>query len=101
MAARIPTGTLTQKIQCQLRLWVMAPPMSGPLATAKPATPPQIPTTAPRLSGGNAAVRMVRLSGMTMAAPRPCTARHAMRSVAVGASAQAADAAVKRDSPAT
>ena len=48
-----------------------APPISGPLATASPAMPPQIPTTAPRFSDGKAEVRRVRLRGITMAAPMP------------------------------
>ena len=35
-----PIGTLTQKIQCQSRPSVTAPPTSGPRATARPASPP-------------------------------------------------------------
>ncbi len=101
MIATTPIGTFTQKIQCQLRPCVMPPPISGPLATASPAMPPQIPTTAPRFSDGKAAVRMVRPSGMTIAAPIPCTARKAIRDAAVGASAQAAEAAVKTARPTT
>ena len=77
-AAASPIGTLTQKIQCQLRPCTTAPPTSGPAATASPAMPPQMPTMAPRRSAGKAAVRMVRLSGVTIAAPMPCTARAAI-----------------------
>jgi hypothetical protein len=94
-------GTLTQKIQCQLRAWVMPPPINGPEATASPAMPPQIPTTAPRFSDGNADVRIVRLRGITMAAPIPWIARKAIRMLASGASAQAAEATVKRAKPTT
>ena len=97
--AASPIGTLTQKIQCQSRPSVTAPPTSGPLAMATPAMPPQIPTMAPRRAGGNAAVRMVRLSGMMVAAPRPWTARAATSRPAVGARAQAADAAVNSANP--
>src|SRR5215471_10593953 len=86
-----PIGTLTQKIQCQSSPWVIAPPTSGPLATASPPMPPQIPTMAPRRSGGNAAARMVRLSGITIAAAAPWSARAAMRMATVGARAQAAE----------
>jgi hypothetical protein len=93
--ARTPTGTFTQKIQCQLRPWVTAPPTRGPPIAPSPAIPLQMPMTAPRRSGGKADVRMVRLSGVMMAAPRPCTVRAAMRKPAEGARAQAADAAVK------
>ena len=52
-------------------------------------------------SAGNAAVRMVRLSGITVAAPRPWIARAATSRPAEGASAQAADATVNSSSPAT
>jgi hypothetical protein len=99
-AATIPMGTFTQKTQCQSRPWVTAPPTSGPMATAKPAIPPQMPTIAPRRSAGKAAVRMVRLSGMITAAPSPCTVRAAIRNSAEGATAQAADEAAKRARPA-
>ena len=71
MAATSPMGTLIQKIQCQSSSWVTAPPTRGPQATASPAIPPQIPTTAPRRSEGNAEVSKVRPSGMTIAAPMP------------------------------
>ncbi len=40
VTASSPIGTLSQKIQCQSRLSVTAPPTSGPDATAKPARPP-------------------------------------------------------------
>ena len=99
--AATPIGTLTQKIQCQLSPCVMPPPISGPAATASPAMPPQMPTTAPRFSIGNAEVKIVRLKGITMAAPIPCMARQAMSTFALGASAQAAEAAVKRARPTT
>src|ERR671930_510523 len=59
-----------------------------------------IPTIMPRRSAGNAAVRIVRLSGSTTAPPRPCTARAAIRIDASGVSAQAADASVNSVSPA-
>ncbi len=100
-AAARPSGTLTQKIQCQSRPWVTTPPTSGPDATPRPATPPQIPTTAPRRSAGKVEVSRVRPSGMTMAAPRPWTARKPMRTSRFGASPQAADASVNSNSPAT
>ncbi len=67
----MPMGTLTQKIQCRLKPWVTAPPTSGPPATARPATPPQMPMMAPRRSAEKAVVRIVRLSGVTIAARSP------------------------------
>jgi len=95
----MPTGTFTQKIQCQLSPWVTAPPTSGPPIAPSPAIPLQMPITAPRRSGGKADVRIVRLSGVMMAAPRPCTVRAPMRKPEEGARAHAADAAVKIANP--
>ena len=100
-AAASPTGTLIQKIQCQSRPWTTTPPTSGPPATARPAIAPMMPITEPRLAGGKALVAMVRLSGVTAAAPTPCTARAAISAAAVGASAQAAEATVNNSRPAT
>jgi hypothetical protein len=100
-AAARPIGTFTQKIQCQSRPWVTAPPMSGPLATASPAMPPQMPTTVPRRSGGNAEVSSVSPSGMMIAAPSPCTPRQAISTPALGASAHAAEASVNTSRPVT
>src|SRR5581483_7079542 len=100
-AAATPTGTLIQKIQCQSRPWTTPPPTSGPPATARPAIAPMTPITEPRLAGGQALVAIVRLSGVTAAAPRPCTARAAISAAAVGASAQAADATVNSNRPRT
>ncbi len=77
----------------------MAPPTSGPPATASPAMPPQMPTTVPRLAAGNELVRMVRLSGVTIAAPTPCTARAASSVLLVGARPHRAEAMVKMATP--
>src|SRR5207249_6400081 len=57
------SGTFTQKIQSQLMPWTIAPPTSGPLATASPVIALKIPIAAPRFSGGNAALRSARPSG--------------------------------------
>ena len=64
----MPMGTLIQKIQCQLRPSTMAPPTSGPRATARPPTAPQAPSATPRRSAGTAALSRVSVSGTTMAA---------------------------------
>ncbi len=45
-------GTLSQKIQCHDAAWTMAPPTSGPRATAMPLMPDQTPMAKPRRSGG-------------------------------------------------
>ena len=95
-----PMGTLIQKIHSQLIPWITAPPTSGPLATAKPVIPPKIPIAAPRFSGGNAALKSARPSGISSAEPAPCTARAAISQPTLGASAHAADATANKASPA-
>src|SRR5690242_5292451 len=92
-------GTLSQKIHCHEMPETTAPPTRGPIATARPAIPDQAPRATPRRSAGTAALRMVRVSGMTMADPRPCTARAAISHSALGARAAAAEAAVKTAMP--
>jgi hypothetical protein len=59
-----------------------------------------MPTIVPRRWAGNAAVKMVRLSGSTAAPPRPCTARAAISADAVGERAQAAEPRVNSTRPA-
>ena len=100
-AATRPTGTFSQKIQCQSRPCTTAPPMSGPPAIARPPTAPQMPTVLARRSRGKAEARIVRLSGVISAAPSPWTARAAISRPVVGASAHAADATVKASRPTT
>jgi hypothetical protein len=55
MTVTIPIGTLTQKIQCHDTPWVMAPPTTGPTATARPPMPPHAPSASGRFSGEMAA----------------------------------------------
>ena len=97
----MPMGTFSQKIHCHDRPSTTAPPTRGPSATASPATPPQMPSIAPRRSGGTAADRIVSVSGVTMALPTPCIARNAISAPDVGASAAAAEPAVKIAMPMT
>ena len=58
-----------------------------------------MPTIVPRRSAGNAVVKIVRLSGSTIAPPSPCTVRAAISTDTFGANAQAADATVNRARP--
>ena len=95
----MPTGTFSQKIHCQEIPSTTAPPTSGPIATARPAMPDQAPSAAPRRSRETAALRSVSVSGVTIAAPNPWTARAAISQSADGASAAAAEAAVKIPTP--
>jgi len=95
-----PIGTFSQKIHCHEIPWAIAPPTSGPPRTAMPVTPLKIPIAQARRSGGKAALRSASESGITSAAPAPCTARAAISQPTPGASAHAADAATNRPSPA-
>ncbi len=95
----MPIGTLIQKIQCQEMPSTIAPPITGPAATASPEMPDQMPMANPRLPGGKASARRVRDSGSTGAAPRPCSARKKMSHSMLGASAQPADARAKMTRP--
>ncbi len=94
-----PNGTFSQKIQCHEMPETTAPPISGPNATAIPAMPLQAPMNAPRRLAGTAALRIVSVSGMMIAPPKPCTARAAINALADGARAAAAEARVKMPSP--
>ena len=96
-----PIGTLSQKIQCQLIPPTMAPPTTGPRATANPVMPPHNPMAAPRFSAGNASLIRVSVMGMTMAAAVPCTARAAMSAPTLGDKAAEAEATVNPSRPIT
>ena len=61
--------------------------------------PDQAPSAMPRLSEGNAAERIVSVSGVTMAPPIPWAARAAISASIEGASAAAAEAEVNRPRP--
>ncbi len=61
--------------------------------------PPQAPSAIPRFSGGTAALRIVSVSGSTIAPPSPCTARATLSASTDGASAAATEASVKMPTP--
>ena len=61
--------------------------------------PPQAPSARPRFSAGTAALRRVSVSGITIAPPRPCTARARFSTSTVGASAAPIEPSVKTTSP--
>ena len=92
-------GTLSQKIHCQERPSTTAPPTTGPRATARPLTPPQMPSARPRRAGDTAPDRIVSVSGVTIAPPTPCRARAAISQPMLGASAAAAEPSVKTARP--
>ena len=76
-----------------------APPTSGPNATARPLMPPHAPRKTPRRSAGTPAERIVSVSGRTIAAPSPCTARATSSARIDGASAAAAEASGEDPDP--
>ncbi len=94
-----PNGRLTKKIQRQSNAVTSRPPRVGPAIVATPATAPQTPNAAPRRSGGKVLVMMVRVCGMSMAAPRPWTARNPISQPGPGAKPHAADATVNTAMP--
>ena len=66
---------------------------------ATPATAPQTPNAAPRRSGGKVFVMIVRVCGISMAAPRPWTARNPISQPGLGAAPHAAEASVNTAMP--
>jgi len=77
----------------------VAPPTSGPIATPRPLTPPQIPSAIPRRAGKTASASSVSVSGSTIAAPSPCNARAAISASVLPDTAAPALARVKMASP--
>ena len=94
-----PMGTLIQKIHCQDAYSVMPPPMTGPSATPRPPIAPHSPSARPRRSGAVTLASRVSVSGMTIAPPTPCTARAAISTPMLGASAAAALASGEHGQP--
>ena len=98
--AASPIGTLSQKIHCQARVSVIAPPNTGPATTARPVIAPNSPSAHARRSGGKAALSSASDSGAITAAPAPWTARAVISQPMFVASAHAADAATNSSRPA-
>ena len=94
-----PMGTLSQKIQCQLIPPAIAPPTTGPRATASPVIPPHSPMATPRFAVGKASLISVSVSGVTIAAPAPWKARAAISAPTLGATRDRAEAAVNTPMP--
>ena len=59
----------------------------------------KMPIAHPRRSGPNAMLSRASASGITMAAPVPCSTRPAISQPTVGASAHSAEAAAKTSKP--
>src|ERR1700721_773263 len=81
-------GTLTRKIDRQPATATSAPPITGPSATPSEPMPPHTPS-APARARGSGNWCPSRAHGSRADAPRPCTARAAIRTPSDGAAAQA------------
>ena len=101
IAAAIPTGTLTQKIQCQESELVSTPPAIGPSATPRPAIADQTPSALARRSAGTFVVSSVSVSGISTAPPAPWSTRAAISIPLPVDSAAAAEEPVNSNRPAT
>ncbi len=66
---------------------------------ASPATLPQTPRAAPRRLGGKIAMMIAMVCGSSSAAPKPCTTRAAISSVAFCDRPEAAEARVNTATP--
>jgi len=94
------TGTLTRKIERQPATVTRMPPATGPSATPSEPIPPQTPSARARARGsGNWCTNSASEQGSMADAPRPWTARAAMRTPSAGAAAQAAEPRAKATSP--
>ncbi len=85
MTTRVPTSaitpraTLRAKNEDQSKNSRRMPEPKSPMTAPPPATPTQTPTAWARSAGGNDVVMTESVTGITAAAPRPITARTAMR----------------------
>ena len=95
----MPIGTLSQKIHCHERPCddrAAHDRAEGDRETADAAPGAE---REPALLRGTAALRIVSVSGITIAPPRPCTARAMFRASIDGASAAATEPTVKMPTP--
>ena len=94
------TGTLTRKTEPhQKPACSRAPPVIGPIATAMPVAPAQIPMALPRSAGSKTLVMIDRVAGRTAAPPMPISARIAMSISGDVEYAEASEAAPNRARP--
>ena len=87
------------KIQRHEAWSTSSPPPSGPITIAIPPHAVHVPIAAPRSSSGKTAVMIASEDGTSSAPAIPCSARAAISSSTVGASAHSTDVAPKPASP--
>src|SRR5437870_4042952 len=95
IASAIATGRFTKKIIRQSANSVRRPPARTPIAAPAPPTAPQAASAFAFACPWKQLVMIDRAAGESIAAPRPWPARPAKRAVAVPASAEAREEAVK------
>ena len=78
---------------------VSRPPASGPIATARPVTPPQMPNAMPRSLPRNASASRASDTANMIAPPTPCRPRDSCSISVLVAKPHRADAAVKMTRP--
>jgi hypothetical protein len=72
------TGTLIRKTEPHQKCSISSPPVIGPMATARPTPPAQMPMALPRSSAGNTLEMIASVAGMMAAPPTPMKARAAI-----------------------
>ncbi len=97
--AAIPIGTLMKNTHSQPRCSVMAPPTSGPMATAPPSVAPQMPIALPRSRPSNSCAMSASEVANMPAAPTPWRPRQMLRTVALSASPHSSEDTVKTTNP--
>ncbi len=82
---RSAKGTLIRNTACHVKVWTAQPPTKRPMGAPMPAMAAQMPMALGRSSRGKTVTTIESVAGMTIAAPRPMTARAAMTSALVSA----------------
>jgi hypothetical protein len=101
-AIAMPIGTLIQNTHAQPGPSISGPPMIHAAVAPMPPAAPQAPIALLRSApSGNVRIRIDSAAGVIAAAPRPCTARAAIRTAVEDASPQASDASVNSPTPAS
>ena len=94
----MPTGTLTKKIQFQLRRSVRTPPSSTPATAPNAPTPPHAPSAAFRsFPSAKVVIRIESAAGVMIAAPSPWKARAPIRGPSPQANPETSEAVGEED----
>ena len=87
-----PIGTLTRNTARQENVSTSSPPTTGPRAIEMPIMPPHTPIACARSRGSVKTLRMIDIAtGLSIEPPIACSARAAMSSPRLGASAHSSE----------